>query len=155
MKPETWKDEPSRHIQCFNRTLNLPYNIIAYAKTRTRITQGLIFTRGSMSRLLSSTTEPHDMYTIRNIPEAITNAKFVESHSVANARANERSATANKSGPRSLLEIIESGGRHFDSVSFSSSIPSTPSGTLMYSFLSVVLMNKPVPGFSSILVICS
>src|SRR5215510_2946919 len=155
MEPETWRDETSRHIQCFNRTLNLPYNIIAYAKTRTRINQGLIFTRASISRLLCITTEPQTVYTIRNIPAAITTAKFVESHSVANARPNDRSATARKSGPRSLLEIIESGERHFDNVSLSSSIPSSPSGTLMNDFLSAVLMNKPVPGFSSTLVICS
>src|SRR6266511_151734 len=110
MKPETWRDETSRHIQCFNRTLNLPYNIIAYAKTRTRITQGLIFTRGSMSRLLSSTTEPQAMYTIRNIPAAITNAKFVESHSVANARANERSATPTKAARVLCLKLFNQAG---------------------------------------------
>src|SRR5262245_755366 len=155
MEPEIWRDETSRHIQFFKRKLTLPYNIIAYAKTRKRINQGLIFKRASISRLLCITTEPQTVYTIRNIPAAITNAKFVESHSVANARPNERSDTAHKSGPRSLLEIIESGGSHFDSVSFSSSIPSNPSGTLMNDFFSAVLMNKPVPGFSSTLVICS
>src|SRR6266545_5148163 len=155
MEPETRSDETSHHIQCFKRKLTLPYNIIAYAKTRKRINQGLIFKRASMSRLLCSATEPQTVYTIRNIPAAITNAKFVESHSMANARLYERSATTSKSVPRSLLEIIESGGRHFDSVSFSSSIPSSPSGTLMNDFLSAVLMYKPVPGFSSTLVICS
>jgi hypothetical protein len=53
------------------------------------------------------------VYTIKNTPAAIINAKFVESHSMANARPNERSAAETKSVSRSLFEVIESGRSHY------------------------------------------